>query len=82
MKKNFPRTVPFPSISPDLSVIENLWTTLKDRVACHAPRSEVQLISSLQNRKIIKSNKFFPFFYSLHTKHQECIEVEGESLPY
>ena len=40
--------IDFPTYSPDLNPIENLWATLKYRVACDAPRTEKELIQSLQ----------------------------------
>ncbi len=39
--------VPFPTYSPDLNPIENLWSTLKQSVARDTPSNEEGLTSSL-----------------------------------
>ncbi|KAL4465543.1 hypothetical protein ABPG72_013992 [Tetrahymena utriculariae] len=41
--------IKFPTYSPDLNPIENVWGTLKSHVINDAPKNEQQLINSLQN---------------------------------
>ena len=41
--------VTFPSYSPDLTPIENLWFSLKHNARHDSPRTGAELINSLQN---------------------------------
>ena len=55
----------FPTYSPDLNPIENMWSTLKYRVACDGPKTEAALLRSLQAHwedltKTEKSKTLFP----------------------
>ena len=84
MRNNHLEQEPFPSYSPDLNIIENLWSALKDRVAGDAPRTENQLVNSLRrNWEILTtSENLQSYFHSLHTRYLECIEEDGARLPY
>lgn len=84
MADNGLERVSFPSYSPDLTPIENLWATLKHSVRCDAPLSEGDLRQSLtRNWKILTSKKNLkPYFDSLSHRYQECIDEDGERLPY
>lgn len=74
----------FPPYSPDLNIIENFWSTLKERVVSDAPHTEVTLVKSLQrNWEILTTpENLRPYFESLHDRYFECIEKEGHRLPY
>lgn len=76
--------IPFPSYSPDLTPIENLWFSLKHSVRCDGPRTEAELIRSLKrNWEILTTpEKLEPYFESLHSRYEECIEKDGIKLPY
>ena len=76
--------IQFPNYSPDLSIIENVWSALKDSVSKDAPSSKTTLIRSLQrNWEIITTpQNLRPYFESLHSRYFECIEIEGKRLPY
>ena len=74
----------FPTYSPDLNPIENLWSTLKGSVRRDAPKTEKQLVNSLKrNWQILtQPNNLKPYFDSLHTRYQECIDKKGVRLDY
>jgi len=75
--------VVFPTYSPDLNPIENLWATLKDCVARDAPTNEERLVASLRrNWEILTSPRNLrPYFITLIARYRECIEKEGIRLP-
>jgi hypothetical protein len=72
----------FPNNSPDLNIIENIWSSLKHAVAFNPPRSEMALIKSLQKNcdKLTTPENLNVYFESLHTRFHECIEEEGEDF--
>jgi len=74
----------FPSYSPDLTPIENLWATLKYYVRCDAPSNETALHRSLiRNWEILTTRENLePYFENLKDRYQECLEKNGERLPY
>jgi len=76
--------VTFPSYSPDLSPIENIWFSLKDSVRQDAPRNEAELIRSLQNnwQALTTPANLEPYFNTLVHRYDECVQMEGERLPY
>ena len=74
----------FPSYSPDLNPMENLWSALKYAVACDAPNSESGLIRSLKSNweKLTTSENLSFYFESLHSRYFECIEENGVFFRY
>ena len=76
--------IDFPTYSPDLNPIENVWSTLKYKVACDAPESERELNRSLQSnwREITKVENLGPYLVTLESRYRECIEKNGERLHY
>ena len=73
----------FPTYSPDLSPIENLWFTLKDSVAKDAPIDEEHLAASLKRNWEILTlpRNLGPYFLTLITRYEECIAQRGLRLP-
>jgi len=76
--------VSFPTYSPDLSPIENIWGTLKTAVAKDNPKSESALQKSLiKNWKTLTEvNTLKPYFDNLYHRYQECVEKKGQKLNY
>jgi len=76
--------IDFPTYSPDLNPIENVWSTLKYKVACDAPESEEELIQNLQYHweEIAKVENLRPDLATLESRYRQCIEQNGERLPY
>lgn len=74
----------FPTYSPDLSPIENLWSTLKHQVACDNPRTEQQMRNSLLRNweKLTTPDALAPYFEGLKDRYQECIDKNGAKLDY
>ena len=74
----------FNSYSPYLTPIENLWATLKYYVRCDAPSNETALHRSLiRNWEILTTRENLePYFENLKDRYQECLEKNGERLPY
>lgn len=71
--------VRFPSYSPDLNPIENLWFTLKESVAKDAPSTPKRMVASpKRNWEILTlPENLRPYFITLLTRYQECIEKGG-----
>jgi len=76
--------IKFPSYSPDLSPIENIWATLKESVAKDQPKSERQLVKSIRLNwaKITSVEKLRPYLENLYTRYKLCIDIEGEIVDY
>jgi len=84
MKRQGFELLNFPTYSPDLSPIENLWGTLKQAVMADNPKTEAQLRKSLLKnwKELTSADNLQPYFESLHERYEECIEKEGERLDY
>lgn len=76
--------VDFPTYSPDLNPIENLWSDLKGGVASDHPRTEQQLIRSLKKNweRLTTVEALEPYFEGLERRYLTCIREDGERLPY
>jgi transposase len=84
MKRQGVKMLNFPTYSPDLSPIENLWGTLKGAVAADNPTTEAQLRKSLLKNweTLTNVDKLQPYFTNLYNRYDECIEKGGEKLNY
>jgi transposase len=82
MKKQGFDILPYPSYSPDLSPIENLWATLKFAVDKENPKTEAKLCESMRrNWEILtKVENLEPYFKNLHDRYLDCIDLKGERL--
>jgi len=72
--------VSFPSFSPDLSPIGNIWRSLKTRVS----GEETQLRKSLERHReiITMPENLRPYFEGLSDRYRECIQKKNERLPF
>ena len=84
MRRNKFEKIELHTYSPDLNVIENLWFTLEDCVARDGPRAESALRGGLLwNWGVITMpQNLHSYFENMHTRYFECIEENGERLPY
>ena len=78
------KLIDFPKRSPDLNIIENLWSALKERVVSEAPNNEKELRASLLSNwaLLTKADRLLPFFEGLHRRYFLCIEKEGHKFRY
>ena len=76
--------IKLPKRSPDLNIIENLWSALKKNIKCEAPTNERELRASLLSNweMLTRKDKLLLFFEGLYRRYLECIEKGGEKLPY
>jgi len=84
MKRQKFKFMEFPTYSPDLSPIENLWSALKVAVAKDNPKNETSLRRSLHNnwRELTQVDKLHAYFDVLFDRYNECIEKKGIRLRY
>lgn len=73
-----------PKYSPDLNIIENLWSALKERVTSECPMNEKELRASLLSNwdLLTKVDRLQPFFEGLHRRYILCIAKEGHKFRY
>jgi transposase len=78
------KVLDFPTYSPDLTPIENLWGALKRAVAADNPKTEKQLRESLLKHLEILTqvSNLKPYFDTLQDRFVECIDQEGVRLEY
>ena len=75
--------VNWPSRSPDVNPIENVWALLKADVAQKNPKSVEALISTIYDSwKKLDKNSIMNIFNSIYDRVDMLIEGDGEPLPY
>ena len=78
------KLIRLPKRSPDLNIIENLWSALKERVVSEGPANEKELRTSLLSNwaLLTKADRLEPYFEGLHRRYILCIEKEGHKFRY
>lgn len=78
------KLIKMPKRSPDLNIIENLWSALKDKVAFDAAANEKELRASLLRNweSLTRPYRLQPFFEGLHRKYIECVAKEGNKVSW
>ena len=83
LKQKTIQTLPWPSFSPDLNPIENLWDELERRVKKHQPKNlqelEVQLTEEWNN---IELSVFEKLVDSVASRLYECVKMKGYPTKY
>lgn len=72
--------IKLPTRSPDLNIIEHLWSALKERVASDAPTNEKELRASLMRNweTLTRPERLRQFFEGLQRRYKEYVEKEEE----
>ena len=83
LKQKTIRTLPWPSFSPDLNPIENLWDELERRIKTHQPKNleelEVQLTQEWNNNELSVLEKLVD---SVPSRLYECVKMKGYPTKY
>jgi transposase len=81
--KNVPSVLEWPSRSPDLNPIENMWAYLKAKVRKRGPKniSELRIVVEEEIRSIPVSY-FTNLYESMHTRIERVISCHGECIDY
>ena len=73
----------WPSRSPDVNPIENVWALLKADVAKKNPKSVEALISSIYDSWVkIDKTSIMNIFNSIYDRVDMLLEGDGKPLPY
>ena len=82
------RLLDWPSYSPDLNIIENLWPRLRERVVALKPRSKADITTAIDtviaqmNAEEPTTHYFKNLFASFPTRCQEVVAGEGFSVDH
>ena len=83
LKQKTIQTLPWPSFSPDLNPIENLWDELERRVKKHQPKNlqelELQLTQKCNNIELSVLEKLVD---SVASRLYECVKMKGYPTKY
>ena len=83
LKQKTIQTLPWPSFSPDLNPIENLWDGLERKVKKYQPKNlekvELQLTQEWNNIELSALEKLVDSFAS---RLYECVKMKGYPTKY
>ena len=83
LKQKTIQSLPWPSFSPDLNPIENLWDELERRVKKHQPKKveeeELQLTQEWNNVELSVLEKLVD---SVPSRLHECVKMKGYPTKY
>ena len=73
----------WPARSPDLSIIENAWTYVKQVVREKGPTTKEQLLTVVQEAWMEMPQEYVDnLFMSIPRRLQMVIDKQGENIPY
>ncbi|KAL4500898.1 hypothetical protein ABPG72_020132 [Tetrahymena utriculariae] len=77
------KVIDWPSYSPDLSPIENIWAWIKQKVSSHSPQTIPELKRLLrQYWKDLNSDFLAPYFDSMPERLKQVISNKGAKINY
>ncbi len=79
------RVLPWPTRSPDLSVVENAWAVLKDRVRASNPASlqQLQTVAKREWQRIVGDTAYVSaLFGSIPKRLQMVCDAKGDTIAY
>jgi len=84
MKRQNFNMLNFPTYSPDLSPIENLWGALKTAVAKGNPKTGAKLGGGLYKHweELTEVDNLETYFGNLRDRYNECIDKGGERIKH
>jgi transposase len=73
----------FPPVSPDINIIENMWSLLKNRVACHSVKTLNELWAVCENEwQDIPNDTVQKLYDSIPSRIQAILKSKGHSTKY
>ena len=83
LKNNVPEVMDWPSNSPDLNPIENLWAIVKRNTELRRPKNLNELDVFLHEEWVkIPNNLLINLVNSMPQRCREVIDRNGERIPY
>ena len=86
IEEKFPQSLikpEWPSYSPDLSPIENVWAWLKNQVNKDMPKTVSALKKSIKKHWELVNEEFLsPYYNSMQNRMEALIEKDGDKINY
>ncbi len=74
-------TLPWPSLSPDINPVENLWSFLKVKVAQRRPKTLEDLVNAIKNEwNELPSELAYNLMNSMENRVQSVIDSGGDYI--
>ena len=81
ISKNIPDLLQWPSYSPDLNPIENIWAIMKRNIEKKNPKNLEELEIYIKNEwRLIDKKLCKTVIVSLHKRIEQCIDNNGDRI--